>query len=456
MKEYDAVIIGFGKGGKTLAVDLDKRGLSVALIERSDKMYGGVCINTGCIPTKALIHQARKTASCGEKTFEEKAEAYRRAIRHKNEITALLRDKNYHNLADREHITVYTGEGYFTSPDTVAVRTDGETTELKGKHIFINTGSDTVVPPIEGLPESRNVYTSASIMELEELPERLVVIGGGYIGLEFSSLYTSFGSRVTVLEGNSELIPKEDRDMAASVQEVLERKGISFKFNASVQAVRDTADGTAVKVRDARTEQEYEITADAVLVAVGRRPYTEGLNLEAAGVQLDSRGAIVVDEHLRTTAPRIYALGDVTGGPQFTYVSLDDYRIVRDDLFGKGERNRVDRLPVPYSVFIEPPFSRIGMSEEEARRAGLDFHVKKIAVAAIPRARTVDQTDGMLKAVIENGSGRILGCTLFCTDSHEVINTVTLAMKAGLDARFLHDFIYTHPSMSESLNDLFA
>lgn len=455
MKEFDAVIIGFGKGGKTLAADLAGRGRKVAVVERSVRMYGGTCINTGCIPTKTLVAQAKVADRMRGASFEERAAFYRKAIGVKEDVTGALRSLNYHNLADNPNITLLTGTGSFVSPDTVSVRTESGDEMLRSDAIFIDTGAETVIPPIEGLSGNPFVFTSTSIMELWELPRRLVIVGGGYIGLEFASIYASFGSEVTVLESFATLIPREDRDIAAAVEETLRKKGIAFHLGVQVREVRNEADHATVVLTDG-AEAVFEIDADAVLIAAGRRPATEGLNLQAAGVGTDSRGAVVVDSRLRTTNPNIRALGDVKGGPQFTYISLDDYRIVRDDLFGGGIRSTEDRDPVPYSVFIDPPLSRIGMSEDEARKQGLDIVVRKLPVSSIPRMKTTGETDGLLKAVIDRGTGKILGCTLLAPESHEVINTVSVAMKAGLDHTFLRDFIFTHPSMSEALNLLFA
>ena len=454
MKKYDAVIIGFGKGGKTLAAELAQHQWSVAMVERSDKMYGGTCINIGCIPTKALIHSAALAAAGHPLTADQQRAYYREAVASKTALVGLLRDKNYHKLADNPLIDVYTGEGRFLSPETIEVKTADGTLEIGGKHIVINTGAETALPPIPGIAESRRVYTSTSIMELERLPQHLVIVGGGYIGLEFASMYASFGSRVTVLEGFPELIPREDRDIAAGVREVLEKQGVEFRLNVRVNSFRDTAEGVIAAVTQESADTAVE--ADAVLLATGRRPATAGLNLAAAGVETDERGAIRVDEHLHTSAPNIYAIGDVTGGLQFTYISLDDYRIIRDELFGDGGRTTANRGPVPYSVFIAPPLSHIGMHEAEARKAGLDIRVTKIAVSTIPRARILGPAEGIFKAVIDAETDLILGCTLFGPESSEVINTVALAMKHGITARELSNSVYTHPSMSETLNDLFA
>ena len=424
------------------------------MVERSDKMYGGTCINIGCIPTKALIHSAALAAAGHPLTADQQRAYYREAVASKTALVDLLRDKNYHKLADNPLIDVYTGEGRFLSPETVEVKTADGTLEIGGKHIVINTGAETALPPIPGIAESRRVYTSTSIMELERLPQHLVIVGGGYIGLEFASMYASFGSRVTVLEGFPELIPREDRDIAAGVREVLEKQGVEFRLNVRVNSFRDTAEGVIAAVTQESADTAVE--ADAVLLATGRRPATAGLNLAAAGVETDERGAIRVDEHLHTSAPNIYAIGDVTGGLQFTYISLDDYRIIRDELFGDGGRTTANRGPVPYSVFIAPPLSHVGMHEAEARKAGLDIRVTKIAVSTIPRARILGPAEGIFKAVIDAETDLILGCTLFGPESSEVINTVALAMKHGITARELSNSVYTHPSMSETLNDLFA
>ena len=456
MNAFDVIIIGFGKGGKTLAAEFAKRGQKVAIIERSDKMYGGTCINIGCIPTKTLVHQAKMASALKDATFEERSEFYRNAVSVKESVTSALRNKNYHNLADNPNVTVYTGIGSFVSADVVAVRTATEEIRLTSKQIIINTGAETVIPPIEGVAGNPFVYTSTSIMELADLPRRLVIIGGGYIGLEFASMYASFGSQVTVLESYPELIVREDRDIAASVKETLEKKGIVFRMNAKVQSVNRVEDKAIVTFADSQTNEVFVLEADAVLLATGRRPNTKDLNLEVAGVEVDVRGAIIVDEYLKTTNPNIRAVGDVKGGLQFTYISLDDYRIVREDLFGDQERRTGDRNPVSYSVFIDPPLSRIGLNEEEARRQNRDIIVKKLPVMAIPRAKTLGETDGLLKAIIDKNTGKILGCVLFAPDSGEVINTVAVAMKTGQDYTFLRDFIFTHPSMSEALNDLFS
>lgn len=452
MDKFDAIIIGFGKAGKTLATEFAKREMDVAVIEQSDKMYGGTCINIGCIPTKTLVHQAKMASTNSNAGFDERAVFYRNAIKTKENVIEALRNKNYHLLADNPHIKVFHGKGSFMSDDTVCVTgTDGSTL-LQSGNIIINTGSETVIPPIPGIGDNPYIHTSTSIMNLTSLPRQLIIIGGGYIGLEFASMYASFGSQVTVLESYPILIGREDRDIADCVKDTLEKKGVRFIMNAKVKSV----DANTVIFDNSETGETVTLKSDAILLATGRRPFTDGLNLSAAGVETDERGAIKVDDRLITTNPHIRAVGDVKGGLQFTYISLDDFRIIRDDLFGEGQRTLSNRGPVAYSVFIDPPLARVGISEDEARSKDMDVIVKKLPVMAIPRAKTLGETEGMLKAIIDKDSRQILGCTLFAPDASEVINIVTAAMKAGMDSTFLRDFIFTHPSMSEALNDLFS
>lgn len=457
MKKYDAVIIGFGKGGKTLAGKLAGEGKRVALIEKSDQMYGGTCINVGCIPSKSLVRSSGMTAAKGGISFDEKKSLYEAAIAEKRRVTSMLRKKNYDKLNNLEAVTVYNGTASFLSNTKVrVVPADGsEEFAVEGEKIFINTGAAPFVPPIEGVKESPRVYLSESLMDLDTLPRKLVIIGGGYIGLEFSSMYSGFGSEVTVIQNEARLIPREDEDIAAEIQKVLEEKGVRFVIGASITGIRDDADHSYV--RYTLDGQEGELEADAILVATGRRPNTAGLNLEAAGVELTNRGAVKVDDSYRTTASNIWAMGDVAGGLQFTYVSLDDFRIVWSSLHDGGYDAKAEkRSHIPYSVFIDPSFSRIGMNEQEAGKAGIDVVIKKLPAAAIPKAQVLNKTKGLLKAVIDAKTNKILGAMLFCEESYEMINIVKLAMDFDADYTVLRDQIYTHPTMSEALNDLFA
>lgn len=455
MKQYDAIIIGFGKAGKTLAAELSNRGWQVAVVERSSMMYGGTCPNIACIPTKTLVHEAGIAALLYHDNYPKQANLYKQAIGRKNRLTSFLRNNNYERLSKRPNVTVYTGEGSFVSANIIKVALPEGDIELQGKEIFINTGSTPIIPAIDGIKESQKVYTSTTLLDLIVLPQHLIIVGGGYIGLEFASMYAEFGSKVTLLEGGNRFMPRNDQDIANSVKEVLEKKGIEIHLNARAQSIHDTNDGVTLTYSDVSDGTPYFVDGDAILIATGRKPMIEGLNLQAAGIGVDAHGAIVVNDQLRTTVPHVWAMGDVKGGPQFTYLSLDDFRIIRDQLFGDKKRDIGDRDPVPYAVFIDPPLAHIGLTEEEALKRGYSFKVSRLPATSVVRSRTLKQTDGMLKAIVNDHSGKIMGCTLFCAEAPEIINIVAMAMKTGQHYTFLRDFIFTHPSMSEGLNELF-
>lgn len=455
MKQYDAIIIGFGKAGKTLAAELSNRGWQVAVVERSSMMYGGTCPNIACIPTKTLVHEAGIAALLYHDNYPKQANLYKQAIGRKNRLTSFLRNNNYERLNKRPNVTVYTGEGSFVSANIIKVALPEGDIELQGKEIFINTGSTPIIPAIDGIKESQKVYTSTTLLDLNVLPQHLIIVGGGYIGLEFASMYAEFGSKVTLLEGGNRFMPRNDQDIANSVKEVLEKKGIEIHLNARAQSIHDTNDGVTLTYSDVSDGTPYFVDGDAILIATGRKPMIEGLNLQAAGIGVDAHGAIVVNDQLRTTVPHVWAMGDVKGGAQFTYLSLDDFRIIRDQLFGDKKRDIGDRDPVPYAVFIDPPLAHIGLTEEEALKRGYSFKVSRLPATSVVRSRTLKQTDGMLKAIVNDHSGKIMGCTLFCAEAPEIINIVAMAMKTGQHYTFLRDFIFTHPSMSEGLNELF-
>ena len=454
MKKYDAVIIGFGKGGKTLAGFLAGKGQNVALIEKSDKMYGGTCINVGCIPSKKLVDSTKVLKNKGLDNVEAKEKFYAESIDNKNALIGALRGKNYEMLASKDTVTVYDGTGSFVSKNVVNVENNGENIQIEGEKIFINTGATTIIPNIKRVKESSYVYTSTSLMELKELPKKLTIIGAGYIGLEFASMYSEFGSEVTVVDMADRLMPREDEEIAERVKVILEAKGIKFLLKSKIEEIADRNGKGYVKISGETGENEVE--SDAILVAIGRKPNTDGLNLEAAGVKTDERGAVAVDETLKTTADNIWAMGDVKGGLQFTYISLDDFRIIRDNVYGNGNRTVNDRNVIPYSVFINPPLSRVGMTEKEAIEKGYEVKTGKLEAMAIPKGKIEGVTDGLLKTVVDAKTDKILGCTLLCNTSHEMINVVAAAIKAEQKYTFLRDMLFTHPTMTEALNDLFG
>ena len=453
MEKYDSIIIGFGKGGKTLAGELASHGEKVAMIEKSDNMYGGTCINVGCIPTKYLLTKGKDLSNTKIESFEEYKEAYTKIIQEKKAFISKLRAKNFAMLDNRETVTVYTGEASFVSDKEIKVEMQQESIVITADKIFINTGSQTIIPAIEGV-ESKKIYTSTSIMELEELPKRLVIIGGGYIGLEYSYMYTNFGSQVTVLEYGDRLLAREDEDIANSVQEVLEEKGITFQLECQVQKIQQKEE--KVFVQYLQNGKEQTIEADGVLLATGRKANTEKLGLEKAGINTNARGEIIVNDRLQTNKEHIWAIGDVKGGLQFTYISLDDYRIIKSQLYGKGEYTLDKRKLVPYSMFIEPQLAHIGLNQTEAEKQGYEIKVAKMMTAESPKANILGTPKGILKAIVDSKTNKILGVTLFCPMAAEMINIVRIAMLADLEYTVLRDNIYTHPTMSESFNELFS
>lgn len=449
---YQNLIIGFGKAGKTLAGFLSKRGERVALIERSKERYGGTCINVACIPSKSLEYSARLSAAAGG-DFAAKAERYRAAIAEKRRLTKMLREKNYAKVTGAGAVVI-DGEASFVDAHTVRIAgADGDQT-VTAERIFINTGALPFVPPIKGAAESTHVYTSETMMDLDELPEKLVIIGGGYIGLEFASYYANFGSAVTVIQDGTAFIPREDAEIAARVLQHTKDRGIHILMGAKVQRIEDSAEAANVVVQTA--DGEKTLAANAILIATGRRPNIEGLNLAAAGVAVTEHGAVAVDEHLRTNVPHIWAMGDVAGGLQFTYISLDDFRIVKDQLVGSSTRTTANRGAVPYSVFLDPPLSRVGMTEAQAEAAGFDVRVLRLEVAAIPKAQVYKKPAGMLKAVVDATTDTVLGAHFFCPESQEMISLMKMAIDHGITAAALGSAIYTHPTMTEALNDLFS
>ncbi|EKH7783667.1 FAD-containing oxidoreductase [Staphylococcus pseudintermedius] len=439
MNQYDLIVVGFGKAGKTLAKFAAQQGKRVAVIEKSAEMYGGTCINIGCIPSKVLVHDGIEAASFND------------AMQRKRDVVNALNSKNYHNLADEETVDVINMTASFKSAHAIdLLNAQGEAVQtIEGKNIVINTGAKSVIPNIKGIDTSQRVYDSKAIMDLTQQPKRLVIVGGGYIALEFASIFANFGTTVTVLERSDQILKREDAVIAQQVTEDLTQKGIQFIYNAETKAIEDEADVTKVVTNQGTFE------ADAILVATGRKPNTEGLNLEAAGVQLGQRGEIIVNDKLQTSVDHIYAVGDVHGGLQFTYISLDDFRIVKSQLFGDGKRTLAQRGVVPYTMFIDPPMARVGMTATEAREKGYDILENQVAVNTMPRHKINNDTRGLFKAVVDAKSGQVLGATLYGQQSEELINIVKLAIDQQLPYAVLRDNIYTHPTMAESFNDLF-
>lgn len=443
---YDNLVIGFGKGGKTLAAWLAKHGEEVAIVEKSDKMYGGACINIACIPTKSMIKNAEKKIP------------YQEAFNIKNELTSFLREVNYDNLDKLPLATVITGEASFLTPNDVQVKliATGDNLHIHANRIFINTGSQPFLPPIEGLTTSKKVFTSTSLLEQSVLVKEIVIIGGGFIGLEFADMYVKFGAKVTVLESGDTFLPKEDNDVSEEIYKILTAKGIKILTGVSVEEIEDISNEQVNLRYKSKEGHEHWLKASAVLVATGRMPNTEGLNLEAAGIKTGKSGFIEVDEFLKTNVPSIWAIGDSNGGPQFTYISLDDFRIIRDQLSDGNYVSLKQRKKIASSVFITPQFAHIGLREKEAKEQDYEYKVAKLPVTSIPRARIDGDTNGFLKTIVDTKTNKILGCTLICADANEMINTIQIAMNTGLDYQIVRDMVFTHPSMTEAFNDLYS
>lgn len=441
MQEFKNIVIGFGKGGKTLAKNLAAKGESVLVVEKSKKMYGGTCINIACLPSKNLIINAQRGIK-----FED-------AVKQKNEMTTALRNKNYHIVADEETATVLDGTAKFVGNHTIEIVLDsGEKTKIKGERIFINTGATPIIPQVKGLKESKYILDSTAAMDQNSLPNELVILGAGYIGMEFASMFARYGAKVTVLDTNEKFLKREDDDISEMLFNDLSQDGIEFKLGVKVVEVKDLSD--KVEIIYEINGKKQTVKADKLLVATGRKPVTEGLGLENTDIKLDERGAIKVDDYLRTTAENVWAIGDVKGGPQFTYISLDDFRIIFDQLYGKGKRKVSDRNIIPYSVFITPALSRVGLNEVEAKNSKIEYKLFKLAATSIPKAKVIGNTRGMYKILVDPDTEEILGATIYGEESYEVINLIALAMKAKLPYTMLRDQIYTHPTMTEALNDV--
>jgi probable pyridine nucleotide-disulfide oxidoreductase len=448
----DVVVIGWGKGGKAVAAELGKLGRSVVLVEQSERMYGGTCPNVGCVPSKGLVHRA-----ANRRPTDAAREYYERAVAEVQATREFMRVGNYDALNSLDSVTLVIGHASFVDPHTVAVGARNGPVRITAETIVVDTGAEPVIPAIPGLRESSRAITSTDLIESSALPERLAILGSGYIGLEFASIYRGFGSDITVLEKASSILPNEDQEVVAFAINVLEDEGIQLLLGADVKELRDADDGATLVYE--RNGEEHTLACDALLVASGRAPASRDLGLDAAGVRVGANGAIEVDEYLRTSQPHIYALGNVNGSEQHTYISLDDGRIVLDQLVGDGRRSTAQRFAVPRALFINPPFASVGLTEKAAREAGHRVIVASEPVAdivAMPRAYAVQETRGVMKFVIDADTDDILGAALLSVDAQELINTVALAMRHGVTAAELRDAIYTHPSSTEAFNDVLA
>ena len=437
MLTYDLIVIGFGKAGKTLAAKMASQEKKVALIERSKAMYGGTCINIACIPTKTLLVAA------------EKGLAFDQVMAEKNAVTSRLNGKNYAAISGAG-VDIIDAEAHFLSNKVIEITVGDEKEELTAETIVINTGAVSNVLPIPGLTETEHVYDSTGIQNLKELPKRLGVLGGGNIGLEFAGLYNKLGSQVTVLDAAPVFLPRVEPSIAALAKQYMEEDGIQLLQNVRTTQVKNDGDEVVV------VTESGEFRFDALLYATGRKPNVEPLQLENTDIELTERGAIKVNKHLETSVPGVFAAGDVNGGLQFTYISLDDFRILYSYLAGDGSYTLEDRKNVPTSMFITPPLAQIGLTEKEAQEQGLPIAVKEIPVAAMPRGHVNADLRGAFKAVVNTETKEIVGATIFSAGAQEIINILTVAMDNKIPYTYFSKQIFTHPTLAENLNDLFA
>jgi len=450
-KRYDAVVIGSGQGGNPLASALANAGKRVALIEQAH--IGGTCVNDGCTPTKTMVasarvaYLARRAADYGVHTGPVTVDMP--VVRQrKRDIVESWRNSSQQRLESNPNIDIVWGQARFTGPKRLAV---GER-EIEGELILINAGCRPNAPDIAGAASVR-LLDSTSIMELDTVPEHLIVVGGGYIGLEFGQMFRRFGARVTIVQRGKQLLSNEDADLAEAVAGILREDGLDVLLETTPVRVGGAA--ARIELALKHNSGERTIGGSHLLLGTGRVPNSDTLNLAAAGVETDERGFIKVNERLETNVAGVYALGDIKGGPAFTHISYDDFRILRTNLLEHGQASTTDR-PVPYTVFIDPQLGRVGLSEMEARRRGLNIRVASMPMSSVARALEMAEPRGLIKAVVDAGSDLILGAAVLGIEGGEVMAILQTAMMGGLPYTVLRDGIFAHPTLAEALNNLFG
>ena len=457
VEKYDTIIIGAGQAGGPLSTTLAKAGRKTALIEKEH--VGGSCVNEGCTPTKTMVasarvaHLTRRAADYGVNTGPIEVDLARVRER-KRDIVDRFRGGSQGYIEKTEGVDLLFGEGRFLDARTVEVTLNtGETRRLTADTILINTGTRARIPPVEGL-DNIPVLTHRTIMELDSLPEHLLIIGGGYIGLEFGQMFRRFGSGVTIIQRNKQLLAREDEDIADEVARILRDEGIEVLLETNTLKAEQTSDNR-IKLRVSAAYGKRILTGSHVLAAAGRTPNTDMLNLETAGIESDQRGFIKVNEKLETNVPGVYALGDVKGGPAFTHISYDDFRIMRANLLQDGNATTKDRM-VPYSIYIDPQLGRIGLTEKEASARGLTFCVAKLPMSHVARALEMDETRGFMKALVDPATGQILGAAILSVEGGEVMSVLQMAMMGKVPFTDIRDGVFAHPTLAESLNNLFV
>lgn len=445
---YDAVVLGGGMAGVPLAQRLAYKGQKTALIERAE--LGGTCLNRGCIPTKTMIasarvaHLARQSEQWGVIAGKVRVDLGR-VVDRKDELVTSIRSGSERNVAENRRLTLIRGNARFTDARTLAV--NGE--EIRADRVFIAVGTRNQVPSLRGL-EGVPFLDSTSALELRELPSHLVIVGGGYIGVEFAQMYRRFGSEVTILQGAAHLLASEDEDIARALQEALEAEGIEVVVNLRAERVERIGGGVRVTARGGSEEREF--TGTHLMIAAGRVPNTDGLGLEHTGVELDERGFVRINDRLEATAEGVWALGDVRGGPMFTHTARDDARIVYQNVI-KGQRLTIKDRVVPWAVFTDPQLGRVGLSEREARQAGHKLKIGTYEARKVAKARALGETRGLIKVVADAETDRLLGAAVLMADGAELVHEFVAALQLGAKYTELQNMIHIHPTLAEGLNN---
>ncbi len=453
--KFDAIIIGSGQAGTPLARELANAGWKTMLIESTH--IGGTCINEGCTPSKTMIASGRVAhiiSRANAYGVSVKVETIRMAqlVKRKDDLVNLFRDSSEKRLKSTKNLTLVFGLARFVSAYEIEITlANGRTRRIAGEYIFIDTGGRPAMAEFEGADKIK-VLNSTSIMDLRVVPRHLVIVGAGYVGLEFGQLFAHLGAKVTLLEPGPAFLKHEDRDVADEVKKVLEKEGLKFKLNTKITSASKA--GTNIKLKLHSNERAALISCSHVLLATGRLPNTNTLRLDLAGVALDDRGYIKVNDRLETNVRNIYALGDVKGGPAFTHIGYDDYRLVRDNLLHHGNRTIAGR-PLPYVVFIDPELGRIGLTETEAKSKGLTYRVATLPMNHVARALEIGETEGLMKVLVDDND-LIIGAAIFGVEGGEMMSMLSIAMMGKVPVKAMKDAIFAHPTLAESFNNLFA
>jgi pyruvate/2-oxoglutarate dehydrogenase complex dihydrolipoamide dehydrogenase (E3) component len=461
LEQYDAILIGAGQANNPLSTTLAQAGWKVALIEQEH--VGGTCVNEGCTPTKTMIasarvaHLARRSSDYGVHTGPVTVDM-EEVRRRKRDIVTRFRTGSRQRVEAAEGVDLLMGQARFTGPKAVMVELNqGGARHLTADYVFINVGQRPRIPDLPGL-ESVAYLDSTSVMELSEVPEHLIVVGGGYVGVEFGQMFRRFGAEVTIVQRSGQLLTHEDLDVAKEVAEILRQDGIRVLLNTDAVRVKQDAEGIYLTVstseEDLSQVEPATLTGSHLLVAAGRVPNVESLDLDAAGIETTGRGHIKANERLETNVVGVYALGDVKGGPAFTHISYDDFRVIWANLLERGDRSTGDR-PVPYTVFIDPQLGGIGLTEKQARRQGRSVKIAKMPMSHVARALETDETRGLMKVIIDADTDQIIGAAILGVEGGEVMSVLQMAMMGGVPYTVLRDAVFAHPTLTESLNNLF-